>query len=150
MSRTEALWSLLQRRTRTQGRPGAQSTPTTQRQYSVECWRDGTDLSGLAPRAGRRRKYYVKTTEDYATYAFTVGTGEHTRRVRLGISAATTDRDNVKEAAGRQRRFVLSAGDGAVAVESGELVVRFEHRPLTDGKRTGLKHDRSRVACLAG
>ena len=80
-------------------------------------------------------QYYVKTTDNYAGYAFTVSTGGHARRVRLEISAATTERDNVNETAGRQRCFVLTAGDGAVAVENGELVVRFEHRPLTDGER---------------
>ena len=80
-------------------------------------------------------QYYVKTTENYATYAFTVGTGGHAQRVRLEISAATTERDNVNETSGRQRRFVLTAGDRAIAVENGELVVRFEHRPLTDGEK---------------
>ena len=80
-------------------------------------------------------QYYVKTADNYAAYAFTVSTGEHARRARLEISAATTERDNVNETAGRQRRFVLAAGDRAVAVENGELVVRFEHRPLTDGEK---------------
>ena len=80
-------------------------------------------------------QYYVKTTENYASYAFTVGTSGNARPVRLEISAATTERDNVKETAGRQRRFILAAGDGAVAIENGELMIRFEHRPLTDGEK---------------
>ena len=80
-------------------------------------------------------QYYVKTTENYASYAFMVGAGGQARRVRLEVSAATTERDDVKETAGRRRRFILAAGDAAVAVENGELVIRFEHRPMTDGEK---------------
>ena len=80
-------------------------------------------------------QYYVKTTENYANYAFTVGGAQRARRVRLEISAACTQRDNVKEATGRQRRFLLATGEGAVAADEDELVVRFEHRPLTDGEK---------------
>ncbi len=80
-------------------------------------------------------QYYVKTTENYAAYAFTVGAGDAGRRVRFEIAAADNEKDNLKEADGRQRRFVLAGDKGAVAVEGGDLVVRFEHRPLTDGER---------------
>ena len=79
-------------------------------------------------------QYYVKTTENYASYIFTVGTGEAERRVRFEIVAADNERDNIKEADSKQRRFVL-AGDDAIAVDDGDLVVRFEHRPLTDGEK---------------
>ena len=80
-------------------------------------------------------QYYVKTTENYAAYAFTVGAGKAARRVRFEIAAADNEKDNVKEANGRQRRFMLARGKAAVNVEDGELVVRFEHRPLTDGEK---------------
>ena len=80
-------------------------------------------------------QYYVKTTENYASYAFTMGAGEAARRVRFEIAAADNEKDNVKEANGRQRRFVLAGGKRAAAVEDGELVVRFEHRPLTEGEK---------------
>ena len=77
-------------------------------------------------------QYYVKTTENYASYVFAVG--DDGRRVRFEIASADNEKDNVKEAAGRQRRFVL-AGATPVAVEDGDLVVRFEHRPLTDAEK---------------
>ena len=77
-------------------------------------------------------QYYVKTTENYASYAFTVG--DDRRRVRFEIAGADNEKDNVKEAAGKQRRFVLAATT-PVAVEGDDLVVRFEHRPLTDGEK---------------
>ena len=80
-------------------------------------------------------QYYVKTTENYASYAFTVGAGDAARRVRFEIAAADNEKDNVKEPNGRQRRFVLAHGKGAAAVEDGELAVRFEHRPLTEGEK---------------
>lgn len=76
-------------------------------------------------------QYYVKTTESYATYAFTVNGG---RRVRFEISAAHTEKDNNKEAPGRQRRFVLAAKN-PVEAQDGELIVRFDHRPLTDAEK---------------
>ena len=83
-------------------------------------------------------QYYVKTTENYASYAFTAGAGEAARRVRFEIAAADSEPDTVGAAAGRLRRFVLagrSGGRPAAAVEDGELVVRFEHRPLTDREK---------------
>ena len=79
-------------------------------------------------------QYYVKTTENYASYVFTVGTGEAERRVRFEIAAADNEKDNIKEADSKQRRFVL-AGDDAIAVDDGDLVVRFEHRPLTNSEK---------------
>ena len=81
-------------------------------------------------------QYYVKTTENYSSYVFTVGTGAKTRRVRFEIGAADHEKDNVKEASGKQRRFLLT-GDNAEAVtfNAGDLVVRFAHRPLIDHEK---------------
>ena len=80
-------------------------------------------------------QYYVKTTENYASYIFIVGEGEGKRRVRFEILRANNEKDNIKEASGKQRRFVLASTDQAVAFEGGHLVVRFEHRPLTDREK---------------
>ena len=80
-------------------------------------------------------QYYVKTTENYASYVFTVGTGEAERRVRFEIAAADNERDNIKEADSKQRRFVLTGDGDAIAVEDGALIVRFEHRPLTNSEK---------------
>ena len=65
--------------------------------------------------------------------SFTVGTGEAERRVRFEIAAADNERDNIKEADSKQRRFVLA--DDAITVEDGVLIVHFEHRPLTDSEK---------------
>ena len=80
-------------------------------------------------------QYYVKTTENYASYVFTVGAGNAARRVRFEIAAADHEKDNVKEANGRQRRFVLANGKNAIDIDGGDLAVRFEHRPLTEGEK---------------
>ena len=81
-------------------------------------------------------QYYIKTTENYASYVFRVEDGAASeRRVRFEIATAVGSRDNVKEANGRARRFILAKGKNACAVEDGGLVVRFEHRPLTDGEK---------------
>ena len=80
-------------------------------------------------------QYYVKTTENYAAYAFALGEGKAARRARFEIAAADNEKDNVKETNGRQRRFVLAAGGDAVTVDGGLLTARFEHRPLTEREK---------------
>ena len=95
-------------------------------------------------------QYYVKTTENYASYAFTIGA--EGRRVRFEIAAADNEKDNVKAAAGKQRRFLL-AGTRPVTVEGDELLVRFEHRPLTDGEKKRFpgngNHQQGRINAAA-
>ena len=120
------------------GRYYAEGDFISQRRYS-----SGGRSAYLIPYDGEEVKlhwanadqYYVKTTENYASYVFTVGSGSATRRVRFEIAAADNEKDNVKEAGGRQRRFVLAGGKDAVEVDDGDLVVRFEHRPLTEGEK---------------
>lgn len=80
-------------------------------------------------------QYYIKTTENYAAYAFTAGEGDAVRRVRFEIAAADNEKDNVKEADSKRRRFVLAPGSSAVARDGGDLAVRFEHRPLTEAEK---------------
>ena len=120
------------------GRYYAEGDFVSQRRYS-----SGGRSAYLIPHDGEEVKlywanadqYYVKTTENYASYVFTVGSRPAARRVRFQIAAADNEKDNVKEAHGRQRRFVLAGGKGAVHIAGAELVVRFEHRPLTDGEK---------------
>ena len=107
----------------------------SQRRYS-----GGTGPAYLVPWDGEEVKlhwanadqYYVKTTENYASYVFTIG--NERRRVRFEIAAADNEKDNVKELAGKQRRFLL-ARTKPVTAEGDELVLRFEHRPMTDGEK---------------
>ena len=81
-------------------------------------------------------QYYVKTTENYSSYVFTVGTGAETRRVRFEIATADNEKDNVKETSGKQRRFLLAGDDTEpVTCNAADLVMRFAHRPLTDHEK---------------
>ena len=120
------------------GRYYAEGDFISQRRYS-----SGGRSAYLIPYDGEEVKlhwanadqYYVKTTENYASYVFTVGSAGGARRVRFEIAAADNEKDNVKDADGRQRRFVLAGGKSAIGVAAAELVVRFEHRPLTEGEK---------------
>lgn len=80
-------------------------------------------------------QYYIKTTENYAAYIFTIGEGVDMRRVRFEIVAADNEKNNVKEAKGKQRRFVLTRNKNAVTEDGDNLVIRFEHRPLTETEK---------------
>jgi len=82
-------------------------------------------------------QYYVKTTDNYSSYIFTVGTGEAAKCVRFEMAAADSEKDNIKESSGKQRRFLLAnaKNSAVVALDNGELVVRFEHRPLTEREK---------------
>ena len=120
------------------GRYYAEGDFITQRRYS-----SGGRSAYLIPYDGEEVKlhwanadqYYVKTTENYASYVFTVDWGNASRRVRFEIVAADNEKDDVKEANGRQRRFMLAEGGKPVNLHNGNLVVRFEHRPLTEAEK---------------
>ena len=112
-----------------------------QRRYSA-----GGAASYLIPYDGEEVKlhranadqYYIKTTDNYASYVFRLVSESGTdgdRRVRFEIASAVGTRDNVKEVSRRARRFILAGGKDAVAVDVRSLVVRFEHRPLSDGEK---------------
>ena len=75
-------------------------------------------------------QYYIKTTENFRDYAFKVGGGQ---RVHFKIVEADTEKDNIKAANGKDRRFMLH-GDNPLAEENGELIIRFEYKP-DDEKR---------------
>ena len=80
-------------------------------------------------------QHYIKTTENYASYVFLLGTGKSAWCVRFEIAAADNEKDGVKPPKPKERRFVLARNDAAVSVAGGNLVVLFEHRPLTPGEK---------------
>lgn len=80
-------------------------------------------------------QYYIKTSEYLRDYAFRLrpeaGEGEDPMRVHFRlVDAAEGEHGNVKAAEGKDRVFVLAAGD-FIAVENGELDLRFEYRPAS-------------------
>ncbi len=109
-----------------------------QRRYS-----SGGRAAYLLPYAGEEVKlhwanadqHYVKTTENYAAYTFMAGGSGAERRVRFETVAADNERDNVKASRNQQRRFLLSDAPDSITVTARELIVRFEHRPLSGNER---------------
>jgi adenine-specific DNA-methyltransferase len=74
-------------------------------------------------------QYYVKSSEYFKDYIFTMPSG---KRVRVHLGAASTEQDNNKAAQGKERRFFLCE-ENPIYEESGELFIRFEYRP-SEGK----------------
>ena len=89
-------------------------------------------------------QYYVKTSENYTSYAFVVGAGANAFRVRFGIMSASSDNNNCKQADDKRRRFVLAQDKQAIVIEGREITIRFEHRPLTDAEKRAWPASNSR------
>lgn len=112
---------------------------------SLRRYSGGGQSSYLIPYNGEEVKlhwanadqYYIKSTENYASYVFSVGLGDEKRRVRFEIAKADNEKDNVKEASDKQRRFLLAEGDAVDTIEivGADLVIRFAHRPLTESEK---------------
>ncbi len=76
-------------------------------------------------------QYYVKTTENFRDYAFKTPDGH---RVHFKIVEADTEKDNIKAASDKDRRFILRS-DNPVVEEDGELVIRFEYHPDSEARK---------------
>lgn len=70
-------------------------------------------------------QYYIKTTEHFRNYTFTLPSG---RRVHFKLVDASTEKDNNKEPNGKERRFML-VEDQPMVEENGELFIRFVYQP---------------------
>ena len=112
---------------------------------SLRRYSGGGQSSYLIPYDGEEVKlhwanadqYYIKSTENYASYVFNVGSGDEKRRVRFEIAKADNEKDNIKEASSKQRRFLLADSEGVETIElaGDDLAVRFAHRPLTESEK---------------
>ncbi len=69
-------------------------------------------------------QYYVKSSEYFRDYIFTMPSG---KRVRVHLVAASSEQDNKKEQTGKERRFVICEDD-PIYEENGELFIRFEYK----------------------
>ncbi|MFH0937912.1 MAG: hypothetical protein V1899_01285 [Planctomycetota bacterium] len=80
-------------------------------------------------------QYYVKTTEYFRDYAFRLPDG---RRVHFKIVEADTEKDNVKAANGKDRRFIYKdlTAEGAENTEgTDELMLHFVFQPDEQGRK---------------
>jgi len=76
-------------------------------------------------------QYYIKTSEYLHDYAFRLRPDDANNPMRVHfrlVDGAEGEHGNVKEAAGKERRFKLAA-ETPVGVEGGELVIRFTYEP---------------------
>jgi adenine-specific DNA-methyltransferase len=76
-------------------------------------------------------QYYIKTSEYLRDYAFRLRPEDERNPMRVHfrlVDAAEGEHGNVKEQAGKERRFKLAPAPFA-AVENGELVIRFTYEP---------------------
>jgi len=90
-------------------------------------------------------QYYVKTSENFRDYTFRLPTG---RRVHFKLAEAEADRDNVKAAEGKDRRFIL-VDTAPVAVEGDELLIRFEYRADPEKRKQAELNGLAAAAILA-
>ena len=76
-------------------------------------------------------QYYIKTSEYLRDYAFRLRPDDEAKPMRVHfrlVDAAEGEHGNVKAAAGKDRRFALAETD-TLAIEKGELIVRFTYLP---------------------
>ncbi|WP_371821104.1 hypothetical protein [Chloracidobacterium sp. D] len=76
-------------------------------------------------------QYYIKTSEYLRDYTFRLRPEDWQNPMRVHfrlVDAAEGEHGNVKEQAGKERRFKLAAENFAT-VEDGELVIRFTYAP---------------------
>jgi adenine-specific DNA-methyltransferase len=75
-------------------------------------------------------QYYIKSAEHFRDYAFRLPDG---RRMHFKIVSGDTELNNNQTRRDRERHFVLTENE-PVVVTDGELVARFEYRPLDEKK----------------
>ncbi len=76
-------------------------------------------------------QYYIKTSEYLRDYAFRLRPDDEANPMRVHfrlVDAAEGEHGNVKAAEGKERRFRLAA-DQPLALEDGELAIRFTYLP---------------------
>ncbi|PRH15796.1 site-specific DNA-methyltransferase [Burkholderia multivorans] len=82
-------------------------------------------------------QYYIKTSESFRDYAFRLRPEDEANPMRVHFrlaDAAEGEHGNVKEQAGKERRFRLAPAPFA-AIEDGELVIRFTYKPETEKQK---------------
>lgn len=93
-----------------------------------------------------RDQYYIKTSEYLRDYAFRLRPDDAAKPMRVHFRLADVaegEHGNVKAAEGKERVFILAETD-FIAVEDGDLVLRFAYRPATlidwpEAERDGKK-----------
>jgi adenine-specific DNA-methyltransferase len=78
-------------------------------------------------------QYYIKTSENFKDYTFRLPSE---RLAHFKIVDAETEKDNVKAAEEKDRRFILAEED-PIQIDENDLILRFEYR--VDPEKTNQK-----------
>ena len=83
-------------------------------------------------------QYYIKSAENFTSYAFVVEDDEEQHRIQFELGDATTEQNNVKSTSGRNRMFVLDQNK-PFSVRNGdlgqELVLHFQYQSDTKKRK---------------
>lgn len=95
-------------------------------------------------------QYYIKTSENFRDYAFRLRPEDDANPMRVHfklVDAAECEHGNVKEQAGKERRFKLAPAPFA-AMEGGELVIRFTYEPDPENRKQKELNTEAEAAIL--
>lgn len=90
-------------------------------------------------------QYYIKTSEYLRDYKFNL---PNDKKAHFKLTEADIEKDNRKESAEKERRFVLAESD-FWSVEDGEVVLKFHYLPLGNGSNQKDLNSRAIEAILA-
>jgi len=90
-------------------------------------------------------QYYIKSSESFRDYTFKLPSG---KRAHFKLVEASTEQNNKKEQAGKERWFMICA-DTPVLEENGELFIRFEYKVDEEGKKQSALNEAAVQSILA-
>ena len=89
-------------------------------------------------------QYYIKTSENFKDYTFTIGNDESKQTVHFKLIDAETEKDNNK--ADKERRFIL-IDENPIEIIDGELYIKFQYK-IDENKKDQKKHNEETISKL--
>jgi len=116
------------------------------RRYKEGCMPSPTKVKRSSCIGPMRTSITSKTTENFRDYTFRLPSA---RLAHFKIIEAETEKDNVKSAEEKDRRFILAA-ENPVTAEEGALIMRFEYRADPEKREQKALNALAAEAILAG
>ena len=89
-------------------------------------------------------QYYIKTSENFKDYTFTISNDESKQTVHFKLIDAETEKDNNK--ADKERRFIL-IDENPIEIIDSELYIKF-HYTIAENKKDQNKHNEETISKL--
>ena len=89
-------------------------------------------------------QYYIKTSENFKDYTFTIGNDENKQTVHFKLIDAETEKDNNK--ADKERRFIL-IDENPIEIIDGELYIKFQYT-IDENNKNQKSHNEETIAKL--